>query len=1411
MLLDYSKHIAARTEGFTGREWVFELIERWLAKPDRPRFFILTGMPGDGKTAIAARLCRYSLGTAEPPDGLARLGRDFISAFHFCRAREFRSINPIVFVSSLATQLANRFPEYVEVLRGQREARGPGDRPAPINVTQTVRQLSGGRVVGVEVNVRTPSPQDAFVLGLREPLEALHVAGKLPHVLILVDALDESLLYDGRTNIVELLAHSEMLPPGVNFILTYRHVPRVLDAFGGPDAEVHSLADGAGRRRSQHDVERYVRGLLDEEPGLAAKLSEGFTTDSFVGAVADKSKGNFLYARYLLPMLTRGPAKITKNSLQVLPSGLNPLYAKFLRRQVGRGWRTRCAAVAGTLAITQEALTERQLSALTGKKQTSVRASLRTLSPFLRPADGRAEESRAYTIYHESFVDFLLDEHSAGEFWCDPAEQHRLITDRCLRLWGGLAKNLPGLADPARRLVADGYGLRHASHHFEGAGRAGELHALLATRNRERRSAWYEARLAEENVAGYVGDVQRAWRLAEADAQSSLDGRADLALGLQVRYALVVASLRNLSVNLPPALLAALYENKIWKLPTAAEYALHAPDPRQRALGLAALAPRVTTADAPQLLAAILEITDDNHRAVALAHAGPHLLRAEAEQVLEAVGQLGGTNRGYALVHIVPGLPSHLLPEAARLAEDLTDLGYEYSDEHVRSAVAERYAELGQHEEARRLARKLRGRHWHSMVWLKLVLSLPARRRATVTRALFRRALKLNDGVFAEQEMAVLVAIQGGLAEDERLEASRIALNLARDNQTSEWRLGGLLRLGPHVPAELLPDVRRDVEKEFVKWYSRDETAGETIRLMAVRLSDWEGPSAALRVVSKIDWLDSMMEAKSALLPLLSGAEHDETLSELRSAAAGSDVRLQMATRASLARHLPDGVRERALRRMLDEAWAIGDAAERAETLAALAPSYARLGDRESARRAMRAAEEIGESDARDLMYRRLAREFAESGFLDEAFDAVRMIRDKNWLLRLALENIIPYLTAPYMPAAVEEARKVTPGTFLSDGSDELFKRLGLHWLELGDLEQALATARERSSDRFSRLAEKLARLPASPSAEQLREVLDDSHYSIFSANDNPLTADAEAALALPDQGRAGAVREIARGLRHVEHLHHRIDVLKKILPHLPPRSRKRLLASTRAEILQQRHFHRVRNAAAFAQLLPEDEQAAAFREATEDARAEGLGQTSNLYFWDQTVPLLTPHTWEEAAALAAAVTNDYERDSYLSKLLPRLAELNQVGRALHIAVNLPRSDLRGPALASLVRYLDAEHLGLALDAARHIGDDNSRMRALEGLIPRLDESRLGDAMTVALGIKTSGRRSKLLALLAARMKAPSHRPLLAEALRALSRNARRELLEDLSALARAIEQLGGVRAIEETGGAVRDAGSFWP
>jgi len=70
---DFTDYVTDRTRDFTGREWAFRAVNDWLDNPEGPRFFVLTGEPGSGKTGIAGRLTQFSQSVVSPPDGLTRL------------------------------------------------------------------------------------------------------------------------------------------------------------------------------------------------------------------------------------------------------------------------------------------------------------------------------------------------------------------------------------------------------------------------------------------------------------------------------------------------------------------------------------------------------------------------------------------------------------------------------------------------------------------------------------------------------------------------------------------------------------------------------------------------------------------------------------------------------------------------------------------------------------------------------------------------------------------------------------------------------------------------------------------------------------------------------------------------------------------------------------------------------------------------------------------------------------------------------------------------------------------------------------------------------------------------------------------------------------------------------------------
>jgi hypothetical protein len=101
-------------------------------------------------------------------------------------------------------------------------------------------------------------------------------------------------------------------------------------------------------------------------------------------------------------------------------------------------------------------------------------------------------------------------------------------------------------------------------------------------------NAWFTAREERGDTEGYLDDVARAWRLAEQESYSSIEvGRPAARLALEVRYALVTASLGSLARGTPPTLLRALVDAGTWTLPQALQYARQIPLAPLRAEALA--------------------------------------------------------------------------------------------------------------------------------------------------------------------------------------------------------------------------------------------------------------------------------------------------------------------------------------------------------------------------------------------------------------------------------------------------------------------------------------------------------------------------------------------------------------------------------------------------------------------------------------------------------------------------------------------------------------------------------------------------------------------------------------------------------------------------------------------------------
>jgi hypothetical protein len=409
--IDFSAYIAEHTKDFIGRDWVFAEIDLWLAHPSGSTFFIITGEPGSGKSAIAARLTQvYDL-----------------AAYHFCIARQADTTTPSVFARALSQQLC-RFDGFAAGIL----------KDSDINL-QTVQNIQAnyGQAIGAKIEtlvVNAPSASLAFTHAVTEPLKALYAGGFDRQVLILVDALDEAAQHPGPETIVDLLASASGLSDKVRFILTSRPEGAVLRHLEQRQIPYFQL--GADRPENLADIRRYVCGEVAASERLKERLvAQGMLLETFVERVTTASCGNFLYLIWLLPAIADGTQRF--DALEALPRGLDGIYREFLRtRKVGSDeerWRNQYRPAIGVLAAARAALTLDQVVSFASLNKQAARDLLRDIAQFLN--HGLAEQGQ-YRLYHQSVADFLDDDERAGEFWIDLGTVHQQIANRCLNRYG---------------------------------------------------------------------------------------------------------------------------------------------------------------------------------------------------------------------------------------------------------------------------------------------------------------------------------------------------------------------------------------------------------------------------------------------------------------------------------------------------------------------------------------------------------------------------------------------------------------------------------------------------------------------------------------------------------------------------------------------------------------------------------------------------------------------------------------------------------------------------------------------------------------------------------------------------------------------------------------------------------------
>ncbi len=371
-IIDQGRFIEEKTESFVGRQWIFEMIDRFIEREPRG-YFLLRGDPGIGKSALLAEMVRregYLHHFNVRAEGINR-AETFLA--NICAQLIAAHALSYTFLPPEATGDARFLNSLLEQAATKRRARGE-------------------------------------------------------KVILLVDALDEVDTTSQSTGANTLFLPAS-LPRGVYVIATSRRVgPHLrIDCEQNP-FELKQDDDG-----NIADVRVFVESKI-ELPGIRRYLdNQGLEKETFVVELVEKSQGNFMYLHHVLPAIADGVYK--DRNFATLPVGLLNYYEdnwKLIRKRDENAWFNYKLPVLVALTVVREPVSIDLIQDFSEVDQRPrIHDVLREWQQFLYvvEADDGGRSQKRYRIYHASFQDFVGDKEEVVDERVNLKEAHGKIAD----------------------------------------------------------------------------------------------------------------------------------------------------------------------------------------------------------------------------------------------------------------------------------------------------------------------------------------------------------------------------------------------------------------------------------------------------------------------------------------------------------------------------------------------------------------------------------------------------------------------------------------------------------------------------------------------------------------------------------------------------------------------------------------------------------------------------------------------------------------------------------------------------------------------------------------------------------------------------------------------------------------------
>ncbi len=1431
---------------FIGRTWLKALVDSFIERNERG-YLVIEAPAGFGKTTFAAHLVKergyihHFVELAPGSDGLATGLRSLVAQI----VGGFR-LNP------------NRVDEVVP---------GAANRP---DYLQTLL------------------------------FEAVEAQSK-DKIVIVIDGTDEAGLFTG----MNVLGLPKILPKGVFFILTQRpvRVPLYVDS----PREVFRFE--VNDERNLSDMRAFLESVALGDPFSSLIAGSVYTAEQFVEVLLSKCEGLWIYLHYVLSEIELGER--SPLDLSSLPQGIWQYYAQYwqrLRDEAGADWNQIYLPVLATMAAAQEGLPFEWLCLFAGVNGNEGlrRLLTETWRPFIA---GSRDENQEFRLYHASLREFFdgrsnadrltTQENSlAVELSKATAQAHSRIANYYLMKWGGLENGLPSLGRAEDEL----YGARHIVSHLDRAGRTDEVHNLLrleraptedrsqpadsiALALREKWSPfdgtprsirvrpinhWYAFRESRNDTSGYLSDVSRAWQIAMENAGAR---DFDSGLALQLRYALITASLHSLAGRIPAPLIVASVQKGVWSESQAVIIARHMTDPKHRAEALILLLPFLPANTAAEVkteaLFAVIsipykadpEIDHESERVklfieLAKFENEPGARDRIFDEALSNCRRVEKeTIRGRALKLLVPHFP-HRVEEILSAAREIADLNVQMDvicelipilPEKLMRTVLNQILNLG-------------SPNLRTLMLNEIIMEPPL-----VTDVdLIREALSSGKTIEgAHQKVQALSRLLPALKEDEKLAVANEMSEAARhaaDEYLSLWLLSELpLLLHGHVSEET----------------------------MANRVQE------AIEAARKLEHVMDRAVKLERLIPFVPEDQkdsiQDEVMAMIRTEPSESS---RVSLLQIISYHAPPNKKLEALCEALDLAFSISDSHDRERMLSDLIPSFNVEGGKNVLKTLVSfsvpaPAKQVSPTILGQALVVASERELYNShslSFIDllsmipaasqqmvlqEALVAGLSMLGSNHRNR-ALNAICSHLTAETIRAAVKAVQEV---------GDEYQIGSALAMLQVFPSEGAVNGVIEgviESADAMhdaSRALNFLLPVAAKVTGDERARLLDYTLSLIQSISDNDKRTHAlvRAVSVLTSDIKEEFANRALNGIDEMEDDRARLNNLMPLLPHLPGKQKEKAVEESfnlaRSIVDAEQKTSTMRN------LIPhlsDSQRIIAVNEGV--AAAQTIAPSGKKA---RTLSILLPYVEEEdkATVLAEAMTsalasNDESDRSWSLRALLSHASANFLSDILAIAVVMKQVMPKAELLTGLLQHFPAkgeeiyEETLKACDTANDEGDKtvilmsianspypynmndlvlragqlsgHGRAYVLSTLIKNCDpDNKIGLVTETVQAIRSIANQSDratvvlyLTPFLVQELKqirmpnaalgdtVPVFRAiqsLFEESMHIFASKTRHEMLREMDAIAAAVLAISGENTIEEIARAIRDVGRWWP